>query len=80
MAVPPSKSGIETIEDSELKLDPQKEIFQLKTDFVNVPELESFPEIAQWFPTKLRFGLLPSERKKGAEAPARARSSTWPTW
>ena len=44
-AVPKTDSKIKTIKDTELALNPNTEIFQLKAGFTSVPNFDDFPEI-----------------------------------
>lgn len=64
--VPSIKSSIDTIEERDLTLDQHKEIFGLGSDFVSIPDLDSYPEIKSWFPSSMKSSLLPAELKKGA--------------
>lgn len=65
-AVPKTDSKIKTIKDSELALNPNTEIFQLKAGFSYVPNFDDFPEIKEWFPSSLESRLIPANLAKGA--------------
>ena len=61
-----TSSSIQTIGKNELNLGREKEICSLHADFNIVPDLKDFPDIASWFPEKLRHYLTPSELETGA--------------
>ena len=65
-AVPKTDSKIKTIKDTELALNPNTEIFQLKAGFTSVPNFDDFPEIKEWFPSSLESRLIPANLAKGA--------------
>jgi len=65
-AIGTEKSLIKTIKDEELTLNRNQEIFKLHTNFGNVPNLEEYPEIHEWFPDSLRSHLTPAALAIGA--------------
>ena len=65
-AITTEKSLIKTIKDEELTLNRNQEIFKLHTNFGNVPNLEEYPEIHEWFPDSFRSHLTPAALAIGA--------------
>lgn len=64
--IPRSNSSIQTIDESELAIDRQKEYFPLRADFNVVPDLANFPSVQEWFPPSYKHFLTPAELEKGA--------------
>ncbi|WP_022930864.1 tubulin-like doman-containing protein [Treponema bryantii] len=65
-AISNEKSLIKTIKEEELTLNRNQEVFKLHTNFGNVPNLEEYPEIHEWFPDSLRSHLTPAALAIGA--------------
>lgn len=65
-AVDNEKSDIKTLSSSDLTLNKEKEIFELKTDFSSSINLDDYPKIKDWFPDSLQSTLQPSNLSRGA--------------
>ncbi len=65
VSVGDAKSSIRTIKESELTLNPNKEIYNLRVDFVTPPNLNEYP-IGKWFPSSQKHYLTAADIAKGA--------------
>lgn len=65
-AIASAKSLIKTIKEEELTLNRNREVFKLHTNFGNVPNLNDYPKIHEWFPDSLKSYLMPAALSIGA--------------
>jgi hypothetical protein len=61
------ESAIKTIDKSELKLNPEKEVFPLSVNYNTLPNLEAdYPKIKEWFPSSLESFITAANMGIGA--------------